>query len=170
MCRTRVAQLQGAAACTASERPTPQAFAGHSEGLVDGSQRVETDVEELSSAFTEDGPFSYVVSAEKGDMGISYRSSYRGLEISVDAVSSPDSEAMEVETLIARCGVGGGQKDGCAQELSPLLRAATRGCCLRSLTAHFPTCAPVSYTHLTLPTKSSLKRGSPSRSISVKSS
>lgn len=64
---------------------------------------MESDAEALVDNFQRNAPLVYIVTAETGDLGVSFSGPYTGMQIEVSEVLNKAKENEKVEQALTRC-------------------------------------------------------------------
>jgi FKBP-type peptidyl-prolyl cis-trans isomerase (trigger factor) len=79
-----------------------QAFQQCPKDVIEGSVKVESDAEALVDQFQRNADLQYVVTAEVGDLGVSFSASYTGMQLQVEEVLNPAREDLKVHQAVTR--------------------------------------------------------------------
>lgn len=80
-----------------------QAFEKCPSDVIEGTVKVESDAEALVDQFQRNAPLVYVVTAETGDLGVSFSAPYTDMQLEVSEVLNQAREDEKVEQAITRC-------------------------------------------------------------------
>jgi hypothetical protein len=79
-----------------------QAFEQCPHNVIEGTIKVESDPEALVDQFQRNADLIYIVTAETGDIGVTFSAPYTGMQINVEEVLNQEKEDMKVEQALTR--------------------------------------------------------------------
>lgn len=96
--------------------------------MIEGSVKVESDAEALVDQFQRNASLQYIVTAETGDLGVTFSAPYTGMQLEVSEVLNQTKEDEKVQQSITRCAWSKSSSflDGSFWLLSPLGRLPRR--------------------------------------------